>query len=98
MFQVNTYLSPLLSLVSLWTMTGVLLHDVQIDAATIKALSSEKRDSQTSFSKPDPHTHPEHRSSLKQKNSQTRIQPKRENQRFDTTERKLKKNDYSLKP
>ena len=80
-------------------MSGVLLHDVQIDAATVTALTptSEKRESKT-VNKPDPHTHPEHGSQTRTKHNQPRIQPKRETLKTNTNERKLKKGDYSVKP
>lgn len=97
----SNYLPPLVSLISLWTAAGVLLHDVQLDAAAVTALSpvSENREGQNSVVRPSPHTHPEHNQMQRVgKQTQPRVQPKRNDYRMNTSSRKLPKDNYSIKP
>lgn len=101
MYLLNYLINPLMALFSIFTSTGVFLHDTQVDKAAVTALappaiiSESEPLPQPTFRKSDPHTHPEH-SSLSQavrdlKAANPRIQPRRdENRRHLTGERHVK--------
>lgn len=84
MLTLQTIINTLIMTFSLSTATSLLLHDTNVDKATITALTASYNNSSSTPTKPgnDPHTHSE-RSSLYQAirdihASQPRIQPQRQ--------------------
>lgn len=96
----TNYLPRLVSLISLWTMSGILLHDVQLDMAAITALSpsSENRKINNAAIRPNVHVHPEDPTQQNGKGPQPRVQPKRSDGRANANNRKTPKDTYSIKP
>ncbi|OYW85195.1 hypothetical protein B7Z17_02750 [Candidatus Saccharibacteria bacterium 32-49-10] len=89
MFLLPYIINPLLAVVSLFTATGVVLHDTQLDKATVTAFNSSAVVTNdaglATFQKGDPHTHTD-RASLAEslrslKSANPRMQPRRDDER-----------------
>src|SRR5690606_29806358 len=105
MFSIDNLVGPVITLLSLLTLSGIIVHENQIDSVTKTALhraSEPGKDEALVIPKNKPHTHNE-RPPLDQaireiRTGQPRIQPRRDDNRLNNTSRKQHKNNYSELP